>query len=101
MINTNVNLNKTYTISNTGNSPILTVGQQTGAALSIQGDMEFTKSNSFLEVDGERVSVRDLVKMTQMFKRLMFDIANDPELAARFPYVKEGAHEWAIEVLKK
>ena len=79
---------------------ILNAGNS-NATLSVHGDMEFTKSESYLQSGENTVAVNDIIIMTKLFKRMITDIANDPILAKRLPYVADAAHEWLLNDLKK
>jgi hypothetical protein len=47
------------------------------------------------------ITVEDWIETVQLMKQLIVDIAQDPELAARFPYLEAAAHRWMITTLRK
>jgi hypothetical protein len=60
----------------------------------------FNTDGTISSPDGT-ITVSDWIETVQLMKQLMIDIAQDPELADRFPTIKEAAHKWMITTLRK
>ncbi len=54
-----------------------------------------------IETKGGSIQARDLTAVIKLMKRMMTDMANDGELAKKFPYIKDAAHEWVMDELRK
>ena len=49
----------------------------------------------------ESVKIDDLLRTIKLVKKLAFDVAADPELSKKLPYLKDAAHDWVIDDLKQ
>ena len=73
--------------------------------LSIQssiGEPVFTITTDGKFVYGdESVRIEDVLKAVTLMKKLAFDVAVDPELSKKLPYLKDAAHDWVMNDLKR
>jgi hypothetical protein len=95
-------VNNQYTISaNNG----LGIGQTQQSGITVMapdGEAIITfHTDGRIETIGGTIQARDLTAVIKLMKRMMTDIANDEELSARFPYIKDAAHEWVMDELRK
>ena len=73
--------------------------------LSIQssiGEPVFSITNDGKFVYGDQsVRIEDVLKAVTLMKKLAFDVAVDPELSKKLPYLKDAAHNWVMNDLKR
>lgn len=90
--NSNISIG-TYWQSHT--APSLTVkGSNNQPDFSIHNDGR-------LEYQGQFIKIQDLFIAVNLIKKLAFDVATNPELSEKLPYLKDAAHDWVINDLKK
>lgn len=46
------------------------------------------------------ITAEDWIMVVKLMKRFIMDVANDPETASKYPYMKDAAHTWLIDELK-
>lgn len=46
------------------------------------------------------ISAEDWTLVVKLMKQFIVDVANDPETASKYPYMKDAAHAWLIDELK-
>jgi hypothetical protein len=96
-----------YTIStiSTGPGIFASNGSLQQSALTVMdtnGDAIITfHKDGRIETEGGSIQAKDLTAVIKLMKRMMTDIASDEELSARFPYIKDAAHEWVMDELRK
>jgi hypothetical protein len=95
--------NNQYTIAAGGTG--LGIGQTQPSAFTITGSggdaiITFHKDGR-IETQGGTIQAHELTAVIKLMKRMMTDIANDEELSARFPYIKDAAYEWVMDELRK
>ena len=71
-----------------------------GAATTAPAVLKFGTDGKIETPHGD-ISLKDLVTVTKLMKRVMIDMAKDAELSERLPYIKEAAYDWVVDELTK
>lgn len=78
--------------------------QTMSGALSIHNGTEnvitFHK-NGIIETAAGKIHTDDWIQIIMLMKRFIMDVANDPETAEKYPYIKDMAHTWMMDKLSK
>lgn len=77
---------------NTINSAFEIKGSESVLTISLDG-MVKTKAGS--------IHVDDWIIVTNLMKQLVIDMSKDENLASKYPYIRETAHRWLIDELRK
>lgn len=97
----NTNSSTSGVITGTG----LGIGQTQQSGITVMapdGEAIITfHTDGRIETKGGTIQARDLTAVIKLMKRMMTDIATDEELAKKFPYIKDAAHEWVMDELRK
>lgn len=104
----------TVTISNGGTGVIpggwlnsnssLTIGSQLNSAFQIRGDTEPVLSinqDGTIVTKSGTISVDDWIQVVKLMRQFIIDVANDEETAKKYPYLKDAAHQWMMNELRK
>jgi hypothetical protein len=62
--------------------------------LSISQDGKITTQSGTVHVD-------DWVTTVNVMKQLIMDLSKDEDLASKYPYIRETAHRWLVDELRK
>lgn len=91
-----------YTIAASNNLGIGQTQQSGITVMAPDGEAIITfHTDGGIETKGGTIQARDLTAVIKIMKRMMTDMANDEELAEKFPYIKDAAHEWVMDELRK
>lgn len=93
----------------TGNIGVIPAGAISGStqyssAFQIRNNtepvLEISQDGTITTRDGT-ISVGDWIQVIKLMKQFIIDVSNDEETAKKYPYLKDAAHQWMIEELRK
>jgi len=93
----------------TGNIGVIPGGAISGAtqyssAFQIRNNAEPVLQ---IDLDGKittkagTISVNDWIQVVKLMKQFIVDVSNDEETAKKYPYLKDAAHQWMMDELRK
>lgn len=47
------------------------------------------------------ISVEDWIQVVKLMKQFIVDVSNDEETSKKYPYLKDAAHQWMMDTLRK
>jgi hypothetical protein len=47
------------------------------------------------------ISVEDWIQVVKLMRQFIIDVSNDQETAKKYPYLKDAAHQWMMDELRK
>jgi hypothetical protein len=65
------------------------------------GNQIYITADGYMHVDGESMRVVELLQVANIMKQMILDISRDEEVVSKYPYIKEAAHTWFMQTLKK
>lgn len=91
--NSTITASSTASVSMVKSAP-LNINQGTDAEVSFTADGKIaTVINS--------TDIKEMIDVINLMKRFMIDVASDPEISERYPYIKEAAFDWVVNGLKR
>ena len=88
------------TLSNTS-QPI--VGNTVSSAFEIRRDETVLRidTDGTISTKAGSIAADDWIEITKIMKQFIIDVARDPELSAKLPYMKDAAEGWLMKELRK
>jgi hypothetical protein len=80
------------------------VGSQNAGTLTINNGQESVitfHKDGIIETTAGKIHASDWIQIINVMKQFIMDVANDPETAEKYPYIKDMAHTWMMDKLKK
>ena len=65
------------------------------------GNQIYITVDGYMHVDGESMRVVELLQVANIMKQMILDISRDEEVVSKYPYIREAAHTWFMQTLKK
>lgn len=95
----------TLSISNSNNAAWSVTSNVTSEAITIRnksGENVLTFHNDgTIETAGGKIRADEWVQVTMMMKQFIMDVAQDEEFSKKYPYVRDMAHGWIMNELRK
>ena len=58
-------------------------------------------TNGNITTKAGNITAEDWVTTIKIMKKLIMDMSQDEELSSKYPYIRDAAHSWMMEELKK
>lgn len=73
------------------------------SALEIRNDHRVISFNTdgTIETDTGTITTEDWITVIKLMKLLIMDMSKDPEIVSKYPYIRDTAHKWLLDELKK
>jgi hypothetical protein len=83
-VTSNVNSNNAITVKNTAGETVITFHH-----------------DGIIETASGKIHADEWIQITMIMKQFIMDVAKDEEFAKKYPYVKDMAHSWIMNELRK
>jgi hypothetical protein len=77
---------------------------QYSSAFQIRNDTEPVlqiSQDGLITTKAGTVSVDDWIQVIKLMKQFIVDVSNDEETSKKYPYLKDAAHQWMMDELRK
>lgn len=74
-----------------------------GSAFEIRGNdtvLSITL-DGIVSTSAGKIHVDDWITVTNVMKQLIMDMGKDENLASKYPYIRDAAHKWLVDELRK
>lgn len=98
---TTYNYTGSQIINSNGNLGVTT---QCSTAFQIQNNSEPVVSfgtDGIVTTKAGEISVDDWVQVIKLMKQFIIDVSQDEETAKKYPYLRDAAHQWMMDELRK
>jgi hypothetical protein len=58
-------------------------------------------NDGMIETKSGKINADEWIQIARIMKQFIMDIASDEETSKKFPYIKEMAHTWVMDELRK
>jgi hypothetical protein len=84
-----------WSVSSSINSNAITINNKNGeTVITFHND-------GIIETAGGKIHADEWIQVTMIMKQFIMDMAKDEEFAKKYPYVKDMAHSWVMNELRK
>ncbi len=98
--------NNGYMFANNVNSPSWQVASNIRSdAITIKNkdgeDVLIFHNDGMIETKSGKIKADEWIQIATVMKQFIMDVAGDEETSKKFPYIKEMAHTWVMDELRK
>ena len=97
--------NASMFVNNTNNAAWQVASNVNSNAITIKNkngdDVMIFHNDGMIETKSGKIKADEWIQIALVMKQFIMDVANDEESAKKYPYVKDMAHGWMMNELRK
>lgn len=85
--------------------PLNTGGTTGPSAFHIQGkdgpSLIITYDGKVISESGNSITVEEWIETVKVMRQFVIEVARDEEMSQRYPFLREAAHQWMMDEIKR